>query len=295
MLRPSPETKPTGNQPVDSTGAGEGAQADAANGLPAVKRERNAAATKQRILDAGEREFAARGFAGARLREIAESAGVQPALIHHYFTDKHGLYRAVLDRALLPSSTESWTILSSGLDLEGLVSGLIEVLLRFYAKHHNLLAILRHDALSGSTVQDELVRERMLPIVEAVTALLSERQRAGELRADVPPAEIIAAGIGLVAFPFVEEGLIRVMLPSVEVKDEAALLQRKSAIVKMLLAAVLPQPLPAAPAPREAQPEPKPQAAPEEKAKPKAAAKSKGAAKSKVVAKKSAAKRGKSS
>ena len=44
------------------------------------KRERNAAATRARILDAGEREFAARGFAGARLREIAETAGVQPVM-----------------------------------------------------------------------------------------------------------------------------------------------------------------------------------------------------------------------
>ncbi|MFT3773793.1 MAG: TetR/AcrR family transcriptional regulator [Minicystis sp.] len=238
MLRPSSGNKTaTITNPAD---AGAEAASDPALAPAGVKRERNAAVTRQRILDAGEREFAARGFAGARLREIAESAGVQPALIHHYFTDKHGLYRAVLDRAIQPSSTESWTLLSSGLDLEGLMSGFIEVLLRFYAKHHNLLAILRHEALSGSTVLEELTRERTLPIVEAITALLAEKQRAGELRADIPPAEIIAAGMGLVAFPFVEAGLIRVMLPSLEARDEAALLQRKESIVKMLLAAVRP-------------------------------------------------------
>lgn len=218
---------------------------------PGAKRERNAAVTKQRILDAGEREFAARGFAGARLREIAETAGVQPALIHHYFTDKHGLYRAVLDRALLPTSTESRTVLESGFDLEGLVGGFIEVLLRFYAKHGNLLAILRHEALSGSPVMDELAREHTLPIVGAVTALLEERQRAGELRADIPPAEIIAAGMALVAFPFVEEGMIRVLLPSVAARDEDALKRRKETVVKMLLAAIR---SPAAPPPKPAPP-----------------------------------------
>src|ERR1700722_2215522 len=124
------------------------------------------AATKQRILDAGEREFAARGFAGARLREIAETAGVQPALIHHYFTDKQGLYRAVLDRALLPSSTESWSILGSRSDLEGLLAGFIDLLLRFYSANRNLLAILRHEALSGSSVLVELTRERTVPVIE---------------------------------------------------------------------------------------------------------------------------------
>jgi AcrR family transcriptional regulator len=213
---------------ADATGA------DSAH-PPGVKRERNAAATRQRILDAGEREFAARGFAGARLREIAGSAGVQSALIHHYFTDKHGLYRAVLDRALLPSSTESWSLLEAGLDLHALLGGFIEVLLRFYAKHHNLLAILRHEALSGSSVLEELTRERTLPIVEAVTALLVETQQA--------------AALGLVAFPFVEEGLLRVMLPSVAVRDEEGLQRRREAIVKMLVAAIRPEVPLAAPAP----------------------------------------------
>src|SRR5262252_4130440 len=108
------------------------AEEPAAAAAPGARRERNAAATKQRLLDAGEREFAARGFAGARLREIAVAAGVQPALIHHYFTDKQGLYRAVLDRALLPTSTESWTLLASRHGLEELVTGFIEMLLRFY-------------------------------------------------------------------------------------------------------------------------------------------------------------------
>jgi TetR/AcrR family transcriptional regulator len=236
MLRPNSSTGNT-SEPPDDQGHGPTTSERAGHG---AKRERNAAATRQRILDSGEREFAARGFAGARLREIADSAGVQPALIHHYFTDKHGLYRAVLDRALLPSSTESLMLLESGLDLEGLVGGLIEVLLRFYSKHHNLLAILRHEALSGSTVLEDLTRERTLPIVRAVTAILEEMARSGEIRADVPPAEIIAAGMGLVAFPFVEQGLIRVLLPSIEAVDEQALMRRKASIVKLLSAAIQP-------------------------------------------------------
>jgi AcrR family transcriptional regulator len=56
--------------------------------------------TRNRILDVAEEEFAAHGFQGPRMRHIAAVAGVQPALIHHYFDDKHGLYRALLERAL---------------------------------------------------------------------------------------------------------------------------------------------------------------------------------------------------
>jgi TetR/AcrR family transcriptional regulator len=200
--------------------------------------KRNAAATKQRLLDAGEREFAARGFAGARLREIAVAAGVQPALIHHYFTDKQGLYRAVLDRALLPTSTESLTLVSSRRDLEGLLDGIVELLLKFYAANKNLLSILRHEALSGSTVLVDLTRERTLPIVQALSSFLGERQAAGEVRADLAAEEMILAGMSMIVYPFVDEGMLQVVMPSVVVRDEAALLRRKGAIVKLLLAAL---------------------------------------------------------
>ena len=202
---------------------------------------RNAAATKQRLLDSGEREFAARGFAGARLREIAETAGVQPALIHHYFTDKQGLYRAVLDRALLPTSTESWSLLGSRHDLEGLLTGFIELLLHFYAANKNLLSILRHEALSGSSVLVELNRERTLPIFEALSRFLEARQAAGEVRADVAADEIILAGMSMVVYPFVDEGMLQVVMPSVVLRDEAGLERRKQAIVRLLLDGLRPR------------------------------------------------------
>src|SRR3954451_22138381 len=51
---------------------------------PAPRKERNALETKRRILHAAEREFAAKGFDGARLGIIARAADVQQALIHHY-------------------------------------------------------------------------------------------------------------------------------------------------------------------------------------------------------------------
>jgi TetR/AcrR family transcriptional regulator len=234
MLRPSPDNEPPSRErapgPIEK---GE-------------KRERNAAATRARILDAGEREFAARGFAGARLREIAVTAGVQPALIHHYFTDKQGLYRAVLDRALLPTSTESWTLLGSRSDLEGLLEGFIDLLLRFYAANRHLLSILRHEALSGSTVLDEVNRERAGPIIEAVTRFLEERQRAGEVRADVPASEMVLATLSVVVYPFVEEGMLKALMPSAVVDDDAALERRKSAIVKLMLEGIRPGAAPAA-------------------------------------------------
>ena len=59
--------------------------------------------TANRILDAAETIFAQRGYASASLRDIAKAAKVtQPALYNH-FESKEALYRAVLERGLMPS------------------------------------------------------------------------------------------------------------------------------------------------------------------------------------------------
>jgi AcrR family transcriptional regulator len=51
--------------------------------------------SKAALLDAALDEFAAKGFSGARVRDIAERAGVSKDLVAYHFGGKEGLYQAV--------------------------------------------------------------------------------------------------------------------------------------------------------------------------------------------------------
>lgn len=53
--------------------------------------------TRTAILDAARVTFAASGFDGASIRRIATAAGVDPALVHHYFGTKDELFLATID------------------------------------------------------------------------------------------------------------------------------------------------------------------------------------------------------
>jgi AcrR family transcriptional regulator len=55
---------------------------------------RNAAATRQRILEQAQRQFAQRGFTGVTVTGVADAAGVSPNLITRYFGGKDGLFLA---------------------------------------------------------------------------------------------------------------------------------------------------------------------------------------------------------
>jgi AcrR family transcriptional regulator len=61
-------------------------------------RERNPQRSRERFLAAALSEFAAKGFAGARVESIARRAGLNKQLISHHFGGKLGLYRAVMNR-----------------------------------------------------------------------------------------------------------------------------------------------------------------------------------------------------
>ncbi|MEV0459048.1 TetR/AcrR family transcriptional regulator [Catellatospora methionotrophica] len=63
---------------------------------PAGPRRRDAAGTRQLLLDAARRRFAAHGYTGTTVRDIADEAGVNVALISRYFTSKEGLFEACL-------------------------------------------------------------------------------------------------------------------------------------------------------------------------------------------------------
>jgi AcrR family transcriptional regulator len=63
------------------------------------RRRRDAAATREAILQAATRRFAAQGYEHAGVREIAADAGVTAALVNRYFGSKEGLFAEVIERA----------------------------------------------------------------------------------------------------------------------------------------------------------------------------------------------------
>ncbi|GGQ51638.1 TetR/AcrR family transcriptional regulator [Couchioplanes azureus] len=59
--------------------------------------------TKQSILEAARTVFAERGFDKASIRAIAGEAGVDPALVHHYFGTKEKLFLASMNSPVDPA------------------------------------------------------------------------------------------------------------------------------------------------------------------------------------------------
>jgi AcrR family transcriptional regulator len=58
--------------------------------------------TRDALLSAARSEFSERGYQGARVRSIATSAGVDAAMVNHWFGGKDGLFVAAMDLPINP-------------------------------------------------------------------------------------------------------------------------------------------------------------------------------------------------
>jgi AcrR family transcriptional regulator len=59
--------------------------------------------TRDEILTAARNQFAARGYAATTIRGIAAEAGVNPALVHHFFGSKDQMFVAALNLPFNPA------------------------------------------------------------------------------------------------------------------------------------------------------------------------------------------------
>ena len=69
---------------------------------PSRGRRPGAPDTRAAVLAAARAAFAAKGFGGTTIRAVAADAGVDPALVHHYFGTKDDLFLAAMELPVDP-------------------------------------------------------------------------------------------------------------------------------------------------------------------------------------------------
>lgn len=209
------------------------------------RRERNAEETKRRILDAAEHEFARKGYDGARLRDVAEAAGVHHALLHHYWGDKEGVFGAVIERALGGVSTRALAILETPRDTRELIEQYVATVVDFYAEHPNLVRILHFATLDeGSPAYarcEEIAHRVLLPILNALAESIAEGQRDGVMHADIDPRRVVALCLGAAAHLFHEDRAFDLFFGG-DVRAPRALAEHREAATQFIARAVMKQP-----------------------------------------------------
>lgn len=149
-------------------------------------RRRDAARTRQALLDVAGRRFARDGYAATTVRDIADEAGVNVALINRYFTSKEGLFEACLSAAVADLRRESLG-LSADTGLGAAMAHRVAGATGGQALHDTLLLLLRS---SGDTRVDEIRREVLRTVSERLASVTGDHSL---LHAEI----VVAAVLGV--------------------------------------------------------------------------------------------------
>jgi AcrR family transcriptional regulator len=144
--------------------------------------------TREAVLAAARRAFAANGYDGTSLRAVAREAGVDPALVSRFYGGKAGLFAAALDIPVQPDALVV-AVLEDGID--GLGERLVGGLLGLWGDpraHDALLTLLRgamtHEDAAG------LLREFVTREVLAKIATVAAPDRP-QLRATLVGSQVV--------------------------------------------------------------------------------------------------------
>ncbi len=156
------------------------------------ERIRDAERTRADILAVATREFADRGYAGARINEIADKTSTTKRMIYYYFGGKEQLYVAVLEEAYRRIRG-----LEQQLDVEHLdpVEAIRELAGLTFDHHESHPDFIRLVSIENIHRAEHIARSTVLaglanPALDVLGAILDRGREAGLFREDVDALDV---------------------------------------------------------------------------------------------------------
>jgi AcrR family transcriptional regulator len=158
-----------------------------------ARRTRDPERTRARILAAAVQEFAAKGFAGARVARIARRARVNKRMLYHYFGNKDDLFREILGQKLGERMT--WATAAPDDPAEWLAYWLDVA-----CRDPDWLRLMQWEALEMGNAPITREEDRQRAAHWAVDEM-RRRQASGLLDPTLDPAQTLLSMLALTTFP----------------------------------------------------------------------------------------------
>lgn len=163
--------------------------------------------TRAVILAAARSIFARRGLDGASVREVAEAAKVNNAMIYYHFRDKEDLYRAVLNNSF-SAMTDIWNdpVFTSESTVRRKVEKYVESFIRFQKGNEDLRRIMAMEfAGSGGNIT-WICKSYFADNFARLVGIFKEGMKSGELK-KIDPSLAVASLIGVIIHNFILQPL----------------------------------------------------------------------------------------
>lgn len=149
-------------------------------------------ATKAKILDAATREFALRGYDGARVDAVVKRAHCNINLVYHYFGNKEKLFIAVMERAYSIVRAHHKDMELRGADPEEAMRQLIVSTFRMFIESPETIGLLVSENIHRARhiKNSPLIVSMYDALLDFIRETLDRGVASGVFRAGVDPVEL---------------------------------------------------------------------------------------------------------
>jgi AcrR family transcriptional regulator len=173
----------------DKISPGQSGVGGAGRTIAAARQDARAAKTAARrdaILEAALDEFSAKGFASARLDDVAKRAGIAKGTIYLYFADKESLFQELIRAKMVPVVGSLELAFSTNLPLRSIVEQAVEIFVRevFGTRRKLVIRLMISEGPRFPALAEFYYREVLSRLLKALRGMLRNAHERGELTSD---------------------------------------------------------------------------------------------------------------
>ncbi|MGB8490746.1 MAG: TetR/AcrR family transcriptional regulator [Bacteroidales bacterium] len=183
--------------------------------------------TEEKIFESATEVFVEKGMDGARMKDIADRAGINKALLHYYYRSKEHLFSAVFEMIAAKMFSKFAPVFDEHLTLEEKIRFFFREHISFLQKNPGLPAFLLNEINRHPERFRNLLRKMdITKLWQMIFGQHSEELSKYDITPESLP-QIMTTIAAISVFPFAARGILEEIFEKLDIKFDDFLEQRK--------------------------------------------------------------------
>ncbi|WPR71023.1 TetR/AcrR family transcriptional regulator [Flavobacterium sp. NG2] len=190
--------------------------------------------TEEKIFNAAKIVFHKKGYAGARMQEIADEAGINKAMLHYCFKNKQVLFEAVFKKAFHQLAPKINQIFQSDSSLFEKIKEFTNSYISFVIDNPYLPAFIIQEMNNNPEFVVSFLNDEKRPNPNLLIAQIEREIELGNIKA-IKPKQLLLNIFSLTVFPFAAQVLVKGILHLTDDEFNQMMEERKTSIAQQII------------------------------------------------------------
>lgn len=196
--------------------------------------------TENAVLEAALKVFTRKGFAAARMEDIAKEAGINRALLHYYFRSKDKMFDLIFEQRVREFFSGLGEIMFSERSLEEKTRAIIEHEITVLSAHPDLpIFVLQELNQNPQRLLEHAQKAGAHPslLLKKFSAQVKDEIKKGRIR-PIDPSQLLMNIMSMAIYPFIAKPVLKTILETDDEGFDLIMKKRKKEVTEFIINAI---------------------------------------------------------